>query len=83
MGMGYGLDGPGSIPSNARILSFPRRLGRIWGPTQPPIQWAQGAISPEVKRPGREADHSPPSSAEFKNGRGILLFPNMFSWGSA
>jgi hypothetical protein len=26
-----------------------------------------GAISPAVKRPGREADHSPPSSAEVKN----------------
>jgi hypothetical protein len=25
-----------------------------------------GAFSPEVKRPGREADHSPPASAEFK-----------------
>jgi hypothetical protein len=25
-----------------------------------------GAFSPGVKRPGREADHSPPSSAEVK-----------------
>jgi hypothetical protein len=31
------------------------------GPTQTPIQWVQ-----EVKRPGRAADHSPPSSAEVK-----------------
>jgi len=31
-------------------------------PTQHP-----GALSPEVKRPGREAPHSPPSSAEVKN----------------
>jgi hypothetical protein len=37
------------------------------GPTQPPIQWAPGALSLGVKRPGREADHSPPSSAEAKN----------------
>jgi hypothetical protein len=36
------------------------------GPTQPPIQWVQGALSPEVKRQGREADHSPPTSAEVK-----------------
>jgi hypothetical protein len=35
-------------------------------PTQPPIQWAPGTLSLEVKRPGREADHSPPSSAEVK-----------------
>jgi hypothetical protein len=25
----------------------------------PPIQWVQGDLSPELKRPGREADHSP------------------------
>jgi hypothetical protein len=37
------------------------------GPTQPPIQWVPGALSLGVKRLGREADHSPPSSAEVKN----------------
>jgi hypothetical protein len=36
------------------------------GPTQPPIQWVPRALSLEVKRPMREADHSPPSSAEVK-----------------
>jgi hypothetical protein len=36
-------------------------------PTQPLIQWVSVAISPGIKRPGREADHSPPSSAEVKN----------------
>jgi len=30
-------------------------------------QWIPGALSPGVKRPGREADHSPSSSAEMKN----------------
>jgi len=35
------------------------------GPTQPPIQWAP-ALSLGVKRPGREADHSHPCSAEIK-----------------
>jgi hypothetical protein len=34
--------------------------------TQPPIQWEPGALSLGVKWPGREADHSPPSSAEVK-----------------
>jgi hypothetical protein len=33
-------------------------------PTQPPMQWIPGVLSLGVKRPGREADHSPPSSAE-------------------
>jgi hypothetical protein len=36
------------------------------GPTQPPIQRVPGALSLRVKRPGREADHSPPSNAEVK-----------------
>jgi hypothetical protein len=35
-------------------------------PTQPPIQWVLGALSLGIKRPGREADHSPPSSDEVK-----------------
>jgi hypothetical protein len=35
-------------------------------PTQPPIQWVPGALSPGVKQPGREADHSPPTGAEVK-----------------
>jgi hypothetical protein len=60
-----------------RILGFDSRWGlgiflfttasrTALGPTQPPIQWVPGALSLEVKRPGREADHSPPSSAEVK-----------------
>jgi hypothetical protein len=36
------------------------------GPTQPPIQWVRGSFR-GVKRPGREADHSFPSSSEAKN----------------
>jgi hypothetical protein len=36
-------------------------------PTQPPIQCVRGALSLGVKRPGRDADHSSPSSAEVKN----------------
>jgi hypothetical protein len=31
------------------------------------IQWVPGPLSLGIKRPGREADHSPPSSAEVKN----------------
>jgi len=34
--------------------------------TQPPIQWVAGSLSLGLKRPGHEADHSPPSSAEFE-----------------
>jgi hypothetical protein len=39
------------------------------GPTQPPIQWVPEALSLGVKRPGSEADYSPPSSAEVRNAR--------------
>jgi hypothetical protein len=34
------------------------------GPSQPPIQWVPGALSPGGKAVG--ADHSPPASAEVK-----------------
>jgi hypothetical protein len=37
------------------------------GPTQSSIQWTPESLSMGVKRPRREADHSPPSSAEVKN----------------
>jgi hypothetical protein len=40
--------------------------------TQPLIQWVLWAPSPGVKHQGREADHSPPSSAEIENGKTIL-----------
>jgi hypothetical protein len=36
-----------------------------------------GGLSPGLKRPGREADHSPPSSAEVKNGEDILVLPSI------
>jgi hypothetical protein len=36
------------------------------GSTQPHIQYVPGDISPGVKRPGREADHSPPTTVEVK-----------------
>jgi hypothetical protein len=37
----------------------------LW-PIQPPIHWVPGALSLGVKRPVREAEHSPPSIAEAK-----------------
>jgi hypothetical protein len=48
------------------IFLFTRASRTALGPTQPPIQWVPGALSLGVKWPGREADHSPPSSAEVK-----------------
>jgi hypothetical protein len=45
------------------------------GPTQPPNQWVKGALSLGVKRPGREAHHLPPSSAEAKNAWSYISTP--------
>jgi hypothetical protein len=48
-------------------------------PTQLPIQWVPGALFLGVKRPGREAGHSLPSSAEVKECVEIYLHsPNVF-----
>jgi hypothetical protein len=49
------------------IFLFTTASRTALGPTQPPIQWVPGTLSLRVKRQGREADHSPPSSAEVKN----------------
>jgi hypothetical protein len=51
------------------------------GPTQPPIQQEPGALSLEVKLPGREADHLSPSSAEVKECVDLYFHsPNTRSW---
>jgi hypothetical protein len=42
-----------------------------------------GGSFPEVKRPGREADHSPPTSAEVKNMWIYTSISHMLSWRSA
>jgi hypothetical protein len=52
--------GPGGGKDFYFIMSRP-----ALGPTQPPIQWVSRDLSPGVRRPGRETDHSP-TSAEVK-----------------
>jgi hypothetical protein len=49
------------------IFLFATACRPALGPTQSPIQWVPGTLSPSVKRPVREADHLPPSSTEVKN----------------
>jgi hypothetical protein len=41
------------------------------GPTQLPVQWLPGSLSLRVKRPGHEADHSPPYTVEVKEFVGL------------
>jgi len=49
---------PNSIPSKARDF---------FESAQPPFQWAPVELSSSLKRPGREADPSPPLSAVVQN----------------
>jgi hypothetical protein len=74
-GVSYGL---GVGIAQYKIFLFSTGPGPALGPIQPPMQWVPG-----VKRLGREAHHSRPSSAKVKNGRAIPPLPHMCSWHSA
>jgi hypothetical protein len=65
---GYGLDGGGvgvTSPGRAKNFIVSKSNRPALGPTQP-IQWVPETLPLGVKLPGREVDHSPPASAEFK-----------------
>jgi hypothetical protein len=47
-------------------FSLNHRVQNTSGAHSASIQWVPGALSLGVKRPGSEADYSPPSSAEVK-----------------
>jgi hypothetical protein len=85
--LGYGLDDRGLGFDSRRglgIFLFTTVSTTALGPTQPPIQWVPGALRSGVKRPGREADHSPQSSAEVKEWVDLYLHsPNTPSWRGA
>jgi hypothetical protein len=65
-GYGQGPGGRSSSPGRVKNVLFSKSSRPALGSTQPPIQYVPGALSPGVKRPGRESDHSPPASAEIK-----------------
>jgi hypothetical protein len=71
MATGYRLDDRDRSlsPGGVKNFLFSASSRQALGSTQPPIQWVPGALSPGVKRPGREADQSPPASAEVKKMR--------------
>jgi hypothetical protein len=48
----------------------------ILGPIQPPIQWVSATLSPVIKRPERDANHSRPSSAEVKYAWSYISTPS-------
>jgi hypothetical protein len=84
--LGYGLDGVLGFDSRRGlgIFLFTTASRPTLAPTQHPIQWVPGALSLGVKRPVREADPSPPSSAEVKECVKLYLHSsNTPSWRGA
>jgi hypothetical protein len=68
--IGYELDDPGSrvrFPAGVGNFSLHHRIQTGSGAHPASYSKGTGDLSLGVKRPGREADHSPPSSAEVKN----------------
>jgi hypothetical protein len=58
---------PGSISGRSKkFFLFSINSRPSLRSTLPPIQWTPEAVSPRVKRPGREADQSSPSSTEIQ-----------------
>jgi hypothetical protein len=72
---GYGLEGRNSIPISGRNVSILHRFPTGCGahPTSHPV--GTGGFFSRVKRQGLEADHSPPSNAEVKNGGAVPPVP--------
>jgi hypothetical protein len=64
---GWTPKGQSSNLGRGKIFLLSTSSRPVLGLTQPPIQWVSGTLSPGVKRLGREADHSPPTSTEVKN----------------
>jgi hypothetical protein len=58
-----------------RLFLFATTPRAALEPTQSPIHWVAGALTPGVKRPGREADHSRPSSADVTNACSYIYTP--------
>jgi hypothetical protein len=61
--------------ADARYFSLFHVSRPALGPTQLYIKWILGVLSPRVKRPRREVDHSPPFSAEVKNEEAVTPLP--------
>jgi hypothetical protein len=79
--LGYGLDDQG-FESRQRpgIFLFTTASRPALVSTQSPIQWVPEGSFSGVKRPGCEAEHSPPSRADVKNAWSCTSIPNTPPW---
>jgi hypothetical protein len=79
--LGYGLD-DGVFDSRQALGFFsPRHCVQTGsGVTPLPIKWVSQVITPRVKQPRREADHSPSSSAGVKIPPPALLHGEVINW---
>jgi hypothetical protein len=81
------MDNRGSIPGKGNdeiFFSSPPRPERLWGSRSLLSNGYQRLFPWGVKEPGREADHSPPSSGEAKECVELYLHsPNTSSWRGA
>jgi hypothetical protein len=66
------------FPTEVRCLSLLHCIQSGSGAHPSLIEWVPWDLCP-----GREADHSPPSSVEVKNGGTIPPLPHMSSWNGA
>jgi len=62
--------------------SSPTRPDRFCGPLSLLFSGYRGSLTPRVKRLWREGDHSPPSSAEFKNAWSYTSVPSIHLHGT-
>jgi hypothetical protein len=85
--LGYGLDDRGSrvrFPAGAGNFSLHHRVQNGFGAHPASYPMGSRVLSLGVKRPGREAEHSPPFSAEVKECVELYLHsPNTPSWRGA
>jgi hypothetical protein len=77
--VGIALEGQGLISGRYRHLYTFHSVQTASGGHIGSYQMGMEALSPGVKRSGSEADNSPPSSAEVKNGRAIPPLPHTSS----
>jgi hypothetical protein len=78
-----GLDSWGSIPARGTVFYLVYRVQTGSGihPVSSPV--VTGTPSTGIKRQGREADHSPPSSTEIKNGGAVPTLSKTPLWRGA